>query len=214
MRKDRLIYLIIIFILLVILLGTIVGRLRVEMNIQTFSIIALVFITIYYAVQTHNLTKETTKQRRLDFLERVISDMYSPLVHKMIEVEDAVKELPFSQGKIDTEAEAGYGLQDKIDEASRLFSRKDYSFPNEYRNKFNDWLMYLGQLRKEKTKTSKVEFLEYSKQLTSEINQLKQFISNILREEYISSFLRRIWDKQVKKEEKKPKRGKTKEVQK
>jgi len=214
MRKDRIIYLIIIFLLLGILLWIIVGRLRVEMNIQTFSIIALVFVTIYYAVQTHNLTKETTKQRRLDFLERVISDMYSPLVHKMIEVEDAVKELPFSQGKIDTEAEAGYGLQDKIDEACRLFSRKDYSFPNEYRNKFKGWLKYLRQLRKEKTKTSKLKFLEYSKQLTSEINLLKQFISDILREEYISDFLRRIWDKQVKKKEKKPKRGKTKEVQK
>jgi uncharacterized membrane protein len=60
-------------------------------KIQAGSIVALVMVTIIYALQTQGLLEEAKKKRDADFLERAILLFYRPLVKKLDDMNSILK---------------------------------------------------------------------------------------------------------------------------
>ena len=65
-------------------------------KIQAWAIVTLVFVTLYYARQTHNLVKEEKKRRQAEYGERYIQNFYNPLKLKLRDLEFILEQ---SQGK-------------------------------------------------------------------------------------------------------------------
>lgn len=56
-------------------------------KIQAWAIVTLVFVTLYYARQTHNLVKEEKKRGQAECGERYIQNFYNPLKIKLRDLE-------------------------------------------------------------------------------------------------------------------------------
>jgi len=69
----------IIFVLVLILLFS-----EMDKIIQSELIVILVFITLYYAIQTRRLVEEEKRKTIADFAERRLQDFHLPLKHSFI----------------------------------------------------------------------------------------------------------------------------------
>jgi hypothetical protein len=65
--------------------------LTVSDRIQAGSIVALVAVTIIYALQTQGLVQEARKKRDADFLERAILLFFRPLIKKLDDLNSILK---------------------------------------------------------------------------------------------------------------------------
>jgi len=92
MRKGQLIILCLLIIALVsIILWNIEAQGKISNMIQAGAIIALVFFTLFYAIQTQRLVEkqeksiiEERKRRDAEFADRKLQDFFSPMIYKLV----------------------------------------------------------------------------------------------------------------------------------
>jgi len=93
--KGKFLWLIILWLLCC---GAIIYFLCGQINniIQAIAIITLVFVTLYYAVQTQKLVEEGKKKRDADFYEKRIDEFYMPFIEKLNVLKDKIHESPLN----------------------------------------------------------------------------------------------------------------------
>jgi len=72
---------------------------KVGEMIQAEAIITLVFVTIFYAVQTQKMVKEEEKRRKADYWERRIKEFYKPLWDRLNTVRNEIKIDTLGEGR-------------------------------------------------------------------------------------------------------------------
>jgi hypothetical protein len=95
MKRD---YLFIFGLLLLVILEAIIFIVSMEISIsdriQAGSIVALVFVTFYYAIQTRRLVEETGKQRKVEYAEKRIALFINVLLEDFEGVRNWINQLP------------------------------------------------------------------------------------------------------------------------
>jgi len=117
MRDNFVMVIGIVFLIIVaILIFVCLRDIKTSDRIQAGSIVALVLVTIYYAIQTHKLVEEGKKKRDVDFWERTINEFYGPLIEKLNDIRTALHKDPIDSDNMNA----------LRDEARRLLWNKGY----------------------------------------------------------------------------------------
>lgn len=101
MRKGQLIILCLLIIALVsIILWNVEAQGKINNMIQAGAIIALVFLTLFYAIQTQELVekqeksiKEERKRRDAEFADKKLQEFFTPMIYKLVLLEITVKDI-------------------------------------------------------------------------------------------------------------------------
>jgi len=102
--------------------------LSISDKIQAGSIIALVFVTLYYAIQTYMLVKEAKKKRDADFWERRIAEFYKPFIVKLNTMRD----------EINVETLSAYRTEEISIDTQNFLWEKRYMVSKDTFNKINE----------------------------------------------------------------------------
>jgi hypothetical protein len=133
--------------------------------VQAEAIVALVFVTIFYAIKTDRLVEEGQKKRMADFMEKRINDFYIPCIEKMLSLVDPFKMLDATSDR-DYQSKVAV----KMHELLGLYNSKIYMLSDETSLKIAEWLMVNYQK----------DFIRLSDKDKDAINKLKNEIASIL----------------------------------
>lgn len=94
-----------------------------EKIFQTAPLLVLVFVTLYYAIETHLIVKESETKRIADFYERRINEFYSPFI---VQLNELNAELHNDKNEKTIHEEKMNSMQKKFQE---FLWTKDYMIP-------------------------------------------------------------------------------------
>lgn len=93
--------------------------------IQAEAIVALVFVTLVYAIETHKLVKEGQMKRVADFYEKRINEFYGPFIEKLNDLRDELHREPPDMKKMnELKKDAQYFLWQKEYMVSQVTAKK------------------------------------------------------------------------------------------
>ncbi|MFW6172230.1 MAG: hypothetical protein ACOC5T_00595 [Elusimicrobiota bacterium] len=160
-----------------------IQKLRVSDKVQALAIITLVFITLYYAIQTHKLVQqeklsleEERKRRITNFGEKRLKEFYLPLIRELTNILGALK---------GTEPEKIEDINESFHKFIKIYLDKHYlckSSINEKIKKFH--YEFIPELRlaqdklKEKKKEESAESIlkEFNSVVSVEVKNTKNII--------------------------------------
>ena len=77
------------------------AEIQITDKIQAWAIVTLIFVTIFYAIQTQRLVqqgkislKDQIKKRNADYGEKLLQNFFLPLIFKFIDLEAIIKKIP------------------------------------------------------------------------------------------------------------------------
>jgi len=107
--------------------------------IQAIAIVTLVFITSYYAFETHRIVEEGRIKRLADFWEKRIAGFYAPMSSKFNAVNSLIVKI-----KVGVEVEESRERYKNIlHEIRMIYSKKKYLIPLKGEEEFRDLAMSL-----------------------------------------------------------------------
>lgn len=133
--------------------------------IQAEAIVALVFVTLVYAIETHKLVKEGQMKRVADFMERRIVEFYAPYIENMRSLVGLFEML---DATLDRDDQSKVAV--KMHELLGLYNSKLYMLSDETALKIAGWFMVNYQ----------ENFIRLSDKDEDAINKLQNEIDSIL----------------------------------
>ena len=141
--------------------------------IQAELIVILVFITLFYAIQTQRIVKEERKKNTADFWEKRLVEFYKPFIDKLNNMKTAVYKKPINKDRI----------SEIYQNTKNLIWKRDYMISEKTCKKIEKLIILLSEIQDYREGDSLKEFTDLEKEVRkiviNEWNDIKYSLRKI-----------------------------------
>jgi len=152
-----------------------------EKIIQTAPLVVLVFVTLYYSIETYRIVKEGRIKRIADFYEKRINEFYAPFMLKLNDLRDELYKNPSSVEDIKVHTEKMNAL---LRDAQYHLWQKGYMVSKKTKKKINDLQLDLLEAEVDREKESSKKFRDSNLEVTDIILKEWRFVEEEIRKIY------------------------------